>query len=302
MNLLIIGQHGQVARELAAAAWPGSVHLTRLGRAAFDLARPEAFGAVLEGSPWDAVVNAGAYTAVDQAESEPEAAFAINRNGPAALARRCAEKGVPLIHISTDYVFDGSSDRPYLESDPVRPINVYGKSKAEGESAVRAALSEHVILRTSWVYSVHGRNFLKSMVRLAAERDELRIVSDQHGSPTAAGEIARAIVTIVGRIKRQESIAWGTYHFTGGGDATSWHGFASELLGVAEEFSGRRPKITPITTEEFPTPAARPLNSRLDCRKWRETFDLELRPWRESCREIVRSLLTQESETGAATP
>ncbi len=301
MNLLIIGQHGQVARELAAVAWPESIRVTQLGRATFDLARPAQFRTILEGGPWDLIVNAGAYTAVDRAESEPGEAFAINRDGPAALAGWCSENRVPLIHLSTDYVFDGTNHRPYVESDPVRPINVYGQSKAEGESAVRAALVTHVILRTSWVYSAHGRNFVKSMLRLAAERDELRIVRDQTGLPTAAPEIARAIAAMVRRIAAGEPIDWGTYHFTGAGE-TTWYGFASYLLETSKAFGGRCPRITPISTREFPTPAARPLNSRLECSKWRYSFDQELRPWRESCREIVRTLMHEAETPEAVTP
>jgi dTDP-4-dehydrorhamnose reductase len=230
----------------------------------------------------DMVINAAAYTAVDRAESEPDAAWAANCTGPAQLAAGCREAAIPLIHISTDYVFDGSKQGPYREDDPVNPLGVYGRSKEAGDRALREALAEHVILRTAWVYSAHGHNFVKTMLRLAGERPVLRVVADQTGSPTSAADI------VVRRLAAGEG-RWGTFHFTGGG-AVTWHGFAEAIFELAAPWRGPPPRVEAITTADYPTPARRPTNSVLDCRLIADAFGIVPRPWSEALAEVIREL------------
>ena len=226
MKVLVLGTSGQVGDALMRASWLAGTTLAGLARPALDMADPASIDRAMAENAPDLVVNATAYTAVDKAESDRDAAFAVNRDGPARLAALCAARGVPLIHISTDYVFDGTKPAPYAENDPVDPVNVYGASKEAGEAAVRAALPRHVILRTSWVYAAHGANFVKTMLRLGRERPELGVVADQTGAPTAAADIAAAIVAIAGRIEaarsenRLDDVPWGTYHLTGAGETT----------------------------------------------------------------------------------
>lgn len=200
---------------------------------------------------------------MDRAETERDAAWAANCDGAAHIAASCRDMGIPLIHISTDYVFDGTKGGPYREDDPVNPLSVYGASKEAGERAVRDALREHVILRTAWVYSAHGHNFVKTMLRLAAECPALRVVADQTGAPTAAADLAAAIAHIATQIGAGNT-AWGTYHFTGAG-AVTWHGFAEAIFARAERWRGPKPRVEAIATAEYPTPARRPANSVLDC-------------------------------------
>jgi dTDP-4-dehydrorhamnose reductase len=212
----------------------------------------------------------------------------INETGPAVLAEACARAGLPLLHVSTDYVFDGSKDGAYLESDLPCPVNVYGCSKAAGEQAVRRTLAHHVILRTAWVYSEFGNNFLKTILRLAATRDEIPVVADQYGSPTSAREIAEAILQIAPSVACDRNLS-GTYHFTADG-VTTWHGFASRIVNVAAFITARRPNVTPIRTAEYPTAAKRPVNSQLDCRLFIRTFRLIPRHWTESVDATTRAL------------
>jgi dTDP-4-dehydrorhamnose reductase len=236
----------------------------------------------------DFIINAAAYTAVDRAESEPDAAWAGNCTGPANLATACDDARVPLVHLSTDYVFDGSKIGAYREDDPVNPLGVYGKSKEAGDRAVRGALSQHVIVRTAWVYSAHGSNFVKTMLRLAAERPVLRVVADQTGSPTSAADIAAAIRTIVQQLAAGNT-GWGTYHFAGGG-AVTWHGFAEAIFDLAAQWRGPPPLVEAITTADYPTPARRPANSVLDCSRIGATFGIVPRPWRAALAEVIREL------------
>lgn len=294
MNILILGRGGQVALELAATLWPTGLKPVSAGRPEFDMARPETLEPILERAAPAMVINATAYTAVDKAETEAPLAFAINRDGPARLAALCHRRGVPLLHISTDYVFDGSKPTPYLESDPVAPLGVYGASKEAGEAAIRAAAPRHIILRTSWVHSAHGQNFVKTMLRLGAEREEVRVVADQHGTPTAAADIAATLAQIAAQITgavagRQET-PWGTYHYTGDG-ATTWHGLAEHIFEAQKRATGRRPRLTAITTADYPTPARRPANSRLDCCRLGQAFGIACRPWREGVDRVLAELL-----------
>jgi dTDP-4-dehydrorhamnose reductase len=235
------------------------------------------------------VVNAAAYTRVDLAEKEPEAARLGNEIGPGVIAEACAAARTPLIHISTDYVFDGSKHGPYAETDPVAPLGVYGATKAAGEEAVRKRLAEHLIIRTSWVYGAYGNNFLKTMLRLAGERDELRVVADQRGCPTSTGDIADAILQIAPRLC---SDFYGLYHFAGAGSA-SWHEFASRIVDAQAPFTGRHPKVIAITTADYPTPARRPANSVFDCGKFERTFGVSPRHWTTETDSVVKGLIAK---------
>ena len=238
-------------------------------------------------------INLAAYTAVDRAESEADAAWAINCAGAAHIAAACAESETPLIHLSTDYVFDGRKTGPYQEGDAVNPLGVYGSSKEAGERAVRAALTQHVILRTAWVFGAYGTNFVKTMLRLAGERPLLRVVADQRGCPTAAADIAAALMVIAERIERGAA-KWGTYHFAGV-DAVSWHGFAKAIFDLAAPQLSVRPQVEPITTDQYPTPARRPMNSVLDCRKIEEAFGIRTLPWRVGLASVIREILDRAS-------
>ena len=285
MKLLVLGADGQVGRELSRLAWPAGYDIAAFDRGGVDIEqREQVFAAVARERP-DIVINAAAYTAVDRAESEPAAALAGNCTGPANLAAACHDARVPLIHLSTDYVFDGCKPGPYREDDPVRPIGVYGKTKEAGDRAVREALAEHVILRTAWVYSIHGNNFVKTMLRLGAERPVLRVVADQIGSPTSAADIAAAIGAVVQQVAAGNT-AWGTYHFAGGG-AVTWHGFAEAIFALAAPWRGPPPLVAAITTADYPTPARRPANSVLDCGRIGEAFGIVPRPWRAALAEVI---------------
>jgi len=290
-KILVIGGIGQIGHELARAQWPMGLAAEFVERDQFDLGRPaEVRQAVVAMRP-RIVINAGAYTAVDQAEAERDAAFAVNRDGPAALAEACREIGAALIHFSTDYVFDGTKPGPYTETDPVNPLSAYGASKAAGDAAIAEALDRHVILRTSWVYSAVGHNFVKTMLRLGAERDELRIVDDQHGAPTAAAELARAAIHIAAAIDAGKQGGFGVYNFTGAG-ATTWYGFAREIFAGAAERGAKAPlRVRPIATEDYPLPAPRPRNSRLDCGKIARTYGLAAKPWQDSLSDCLDELI-----------
>jgi dTDP-4-dehydrorhamnose reductase len=288
MKLLVLGAGGQVGHELSRRTWPVGYTVVALDRAGLDItAREAVFAAVAREHP-DVVVNAAAHTAVDRAENEPEAAWAANCIGPVNLAAACRVAAIPLIHLSTDYVFDGTKPGPYREDDPVAPLGVYGNSKEAGERAVREIAPQHVILRTAWVYAAQGRNFAKTMLRLAGERPVLRVVADQIGSPTSAVDIAAAIAVIIAALAAGNR-SWGTYHFAGGG-AVSWHGFAEAIFELAAPWRGPAPKVEAITTADYPTPATRPANSVLGCTRIGEAFGIVPRPWRDQIADVIREL------------
>ncbi len=294
--ILVFGR-GQLGAELDRAAASRHVALTALAHDEADIADAVAVErAIAHHRPY-LVVNAAAYTKVDLAETETEAARRGNEIGPGVIARACAAAAVPLIHISTDYVFDGTKLGAYLESDPIAPLGAYGRSKAAGETAVRGVLQDHVMLRTSWVYGEFGHNFLKTMLRLAASRDELRVVADQRGCPTSTRDLADAILKIAPRLTAREAV-WGTYHFAGTG-ATTWHGFASRIVAAQASLTGRRPPVIPITTAEFPTPARRPANSELDSSLFARTFGFRARPWEEEADAITRALVAATAGTAS---
>lgn len=293
MHVLIFGRNGQVARELGRVAWPAGITIQQLDRTECDLAIPAAAGGkVLETRP-DVVINAAAHTAVDRAESEPAIAGAINRDSPSAMADACRAIGAKFIHLSTDYVFDGEKRVPYVEDDPVAPLSVYGRTKEAGEAAVRSLAPEHIILRTSWVFAAHGSNFVRTMLRLAKERTELRIVVDQRGAPTGARDIARAVAAIVERIAAGNRF-WGTFHFTSS-EPTTWFGFAETIFAAL----GAAPGLVPTTTEEYKTPARRPLYSVLNCARVRESFGIAQPCWRAALSDVMAELAQEACKKGA---
>jgi dTDP-4-dehydrorhamnose reductase len=285
MKILICGQQGQVAQALQATL-SGVGTLVVLGRDRLDLARPEHIRQQVRHIAPDLIINAAAHTAVDLAESEPELAFAINASGPGVLAEEAALLGAPLIHYSTDYVFDGSKPAPYNEADTPNPLGVYGKSKLAGEQAIAAAHAQHLILRTSWVYSNHGRNFLLTMQRLLQEKPELRVVADQIGAPTWAGSIARSTLALIERWQAGHAGAWGTYHLTNQGE-TSWFGFAQAIGNALREQGKPCAALLPIPSSDYPTPAARPSNSRLDCSRLQREWGVSQPDWQTALRECL---------------
>ena len=294
-KLLCIGKSGQVARALQDRSDAHDVELVALGRPDADLIHPDRLEAAIDRTAADIVINAAAYTHVDQAETEREAAFAINAEGPKALAQICAAKALPLIHISTDYVFDGSGSTPFRETDTPSPINVYGASKLAGENHIKQALDSHIILRTSWVYGPYGSNFVKTMLRLARKKGTVSVVDDQIGCPTGALEIADAIFAISKQIhKRVEAETFGTYHFSAGGEA-SWADVAACIFDLYEARTGCKITLNRIPSSDYPTPAVRPLNSRLDVRKISDAFGIMPQPWHDHMRETVNRLMDEES-------
>jgi len=294
MKILVTGASGQVGCELSRRGATRDFNILALDRDALDITDQTGVKRTIGRSSAALVVNGAAYTAVDQAEFEPKLAFATNRDGAANLASACAEAGIPLIHISTDFVFDGEKKGPYYETDQVSPINVYGKSKAAGEGAVRERLQEHIILRTSWVYGLQGRNFVKTMLRLGREREVIQVVADQYGCPTSAEDLADAILKITGQIQDNRQIIWGTYHYCGKG-MTNWHGLAEATLSLAKEYTSLRVKtIEAVSTADYPTPAKRPLNSVLACSLIEQTFNIHPKPWRQSLAQVIKVLFSVE--------
>jgi dTDP-4-dehydrorhamnose reductase len=293
-RVLVIGRNGQLARELARAQWPAGWTVSFASAPDCDLRLPEQAAAAVHAAKPDIVVNAAAYTKVDQAESEADLARAINASGPAAVAAACAKLGALFVTVSTDYVFNGAKRSAYVEDDPVDPIGVYGRTKAEGEALIRAATARHVILRTSWVFSPFGTNFVRTMMRYGAERPILKIVADQHGRPTYAGDLARAIVEICTRLQAGKG-AYGTFHAANEGP-TTWHAFAVAIFqGLAARGERVPQQVAAITTAEYPTRAARPANSVLDCTRLANTFGIALRPWRDALDECLSELVVRKT-------
>jgi dTDP-4-dehydrorhamnose reductase len=280
MRLLVIGANGQIGWELTRSLTPlGEV--IALDREGCDLARPDALPAIVRDAHPDVVVNAAGYTAVDRAEAEEATATLVNATAPGVIAQETRRIGALMVHFSTDYVFDGIKAEPYVEDDPPAPLNAYGRSKLAGERAIRDAGGDHLILRTSWIFAARGQNFLRTVLRLARERDELRIVADQVGAPTWARHIAEATVQVIDRAQRSRRdgrFSPDVLHMTAAG-ATSWHGFAQAIVEQACACAPSRPAVRAIATEEFPTPARRPKNSRLCCDRLRERFGVALPHW-----------------------
>ncbi len=295
MRLAVTGKNGQVVSALQALAGP-DLEIVALGRPELDLARPDTVFKALRDAKPDVVVSAAAYTAVDRAESEPEVAFAVNRDGAKAVARAANDIGVPVIHISTDYVFDGTKTTAYVENDPTGPASVYGRSKLEGEQAVSESTDNYAVLRTAWVYSEYGSNFVKTMLRLSESRDEINVVADQFGCPTSANDIAIAIVSIAKRLATDPSAHLrGVFHMSGTGE-TNWAGFAKQIFAFSAENGGKSIVVNDITTAQYPTPAQRPANSRLDCCKLEEVYGIRLPEWQTSTRAVMAALAQNKKE------
>lgn len=296
-KILLTGVNGQVGYALQQKL--SNYQVLALSREQLDLSDKDVIRRVVQIIAPDIIINPAAYTAVDKAESEPDLAYAINAIAPQILAEEAAKLNAALIHFSTDYVYDGSKIADYLETDAVNPLSIYGKSKLSGENAIRAVDLPHLILRTSWVYGAYGKNFLKTIIRLANERDSLRIVADQFGAPTSSESIADAVTQLLNSWQPQDEKQSGTYHFTNQGK-TSWHGFSCEIvreynrLAAIKNVAGLRAEvenIAAISTADYPTPAARPANSTLDNQKLKQVFDVALPSWEQGLQEVMRTLV-----------
>jgi dTDP-4-dehydrorhamnose reductase len=293
IRIAVTGTTGQVARALVERAAEANVELVCIGRPALDLANPETFEGAIASVAADVLVSAAAYTDVNKAEAESDAAERMNGRAPGLLAARASTLGIPMIHLSTDYVFDGTKCSPYTEQDRVCPINAYGRSKAAGERSVAAAHSRHVILRTSWVYGPFGRNFVRTMLDLARTRDEVRVVADQIGNPTAATDVADGVLAVARHlIEGQGDERYGTFHMAAAGVA-SWADFAQAIYAASAERGGPSVRVVPIASAEYQTPARRPANSRLDCGTIARVHGVSLPHWRSSLGPCVARILEQ---------
>lgn len=296
MRIVVTGREGQVARSLAERGGLAGHDIVRLGRPELDLSgKPDSIVAAIEAARPDVVVSAAAYTAVDKAESEPDLAFAINEGGPRAVAAAAAKLDVPIVHLSTDYVFDGSKSSPYEEGDHTRPTGVYGASKLAGEEAVLTEHSNSAVLRTAWVYSPFGSNFVKTMLRLARDRDEVAVVADQHGNPSSALDIADGILAVASNLAGDaDSEKRGIFHMAASGEA-SWADFADAVFAESAKSGGPSANVRRIGTEDYPTPARRPANSRLDCSRIERVHGVRLPDWRNSLQTVVSRLASAGS-------
>lgn len=294
MRILVTGKNGQVATALK--AFSEGHEIITLGRPEVDLTRPQTLRAPVLAIRPDVIFSVAAYTQVDLAETEADAARIINAEAPAELAQLAKEMGVPIIHLSTDYVFDGAKASAYVEDDPTAPINTYGITKNEGEKAVAAGTDNHVILRTSWVYSPYGRNFVKTMVGLADTRDTVRVVADQYGCPTSAIDIARNLIRIAEKmVADNRAELRGIFHFVAPEEAT-WAHFAEAIFADYERRTHRQVMVVPIASSAYPTPAKRPANSRLDSGKLLSVYGLRLNPWRQALDEVLEYLYASDTE------
>jgi len=292
-KILIMGAGGQVGHQLAIATTPCEV--IALTRSQLDITQQATVLDTVKSHQPDIIINAAAYTAVDKAEQESDLAFAINRDGVKYLALAAKEARIPLLHVSTDFVFDGEKEDAYTEDDPTAPLGVYSQSKADGEAVLREILPEHINLRTSWVFSSHGSNFVRTMLRLGSERDELNIVDDQWGCPTSARSIAQILLLIAHRHLEGESIAWGTYHYANH-PKINWYRYAQTIFEMVSGINATpSPKLNPIPTSAYPTPVRRPLNSVLDCRKIEAAFGIVRPDWHDELREILVSMVNNRS-------
>lgn len=289
-QILATGGNGQLGTELKRYRWPEGWEVVAIDIGELDLRDTAAIAAKVAERPWAAVISAGAYTAVDQAEDDVVTAWAVNALAPAAFATACRSADIPLIQISTDYVFDGQSDQAWEVTDPVNPLSVYGASKLGGELAVRTGTPRHVIVRTAWVVSAHGSNFIKTMLRLGSERPTLRVIDDQHGAPTAAADLAGAVATIAMRLAEDPAAPTGTVHFSNAG-ATTWHAFASAIFAGAAKRGGPSSVVEAIATKEYPTAARRPANSLLNYTAIGTAYGIYPRPWEAALDEILDELI-----------
>lgn len=288
MTVLIIGSAGQLGTELNSRAIERGYNTVAVNRDELNITNEADVKAFVERVKPVVIINAAAYTAVDRAETDTEVAFAVNRDGPLYLARACAEAEIPLLHVSTDYVFDGKKSTPYLETDVPNPQGIYGQSKLEGETALATTLDKQITLRVAWVFSATGNNFVRTMLRLAKERDELSIVADQKGAPTWAGDIAEVLLEIVGRITQKKPVSWGLYHYTGT-PVSTWYTFAEAICdqALALGMLKKKPIIKPISTAQYPTPAKRPQNSVLDCAHIHKILQIPQVDWRVGLKQVL---------------
>jgi dTDP-4-dehydrorhamnose reductase len=291
VRFLLLGGSGQVGEEVRALATYRDIDVVAPDHESLDLRDDRAIARMIAAEPWSAVINAAGYTDVDRAEAEDAAALKLNAEAPGRLAMETARLEVPLVHISTDYVFDGKKGSPYVESDVVAPLNTYGRSKLEGERLVCAANPQHVILRTAWLFSSYRKNFVKTILRLAGERDRLTVVADQRGCPTSARDMARACLDVALRCAAEpQRVPYGIYHYAGAGEAT-WFDFAKAIVELASVRTGRSPEVVPIETAQYPTPALRPADSRLHCDAVTGHFGVKFRPWRQALQDTLDRLL-----------
>jgi len=296
LKILVTGADGQLGQELLIEGRKSDFELVATDLSELDITvADDVNNAIARFKPF-LVINTAAYTQVDKAEIEPLPACRVNAEGPAILAGACRSAGIALIHISTDYVFDGEKNSPYTESDPVAPTGVYARSKADGEDRIRLLLPEHIILRTSWLYGVFGHNFVKTMLRFGRERKVVSVVNDQFGSPTSAADLARTILQITSEIHRNSAVPWGTYHYCGKGIA-SWHEFAEKIFSLAEPYHlFERPVVHAISTDQYPTPAKRPRYSALDCSRIHQNFGISTQPWPESLAAVIKRIMNADKD------
>ena len=293
-TILLTGGTGQVGTELRALDWPDGVELVAPVRAECDLADPASIARFLEGKSFAGILSVGAYTAVDKAESAVANAWLVNAVAPALLAAHAAKVCIPIVHVSTDYVFAGTKPYPYLESDPVGPVGVYGASKEGGEQAIRTGTARHAIVRTSWVVSPHGNNFIKTVLRVGGQRPLLKVVDDQWGAPTVAADLAKALQIIALRMMADESAPAGNFHYCNAGE-TTWCDLARVVFAISGEHGGPTPEVKAITTADYPTPARRPVNSRMSTARIVADYAVDCPPWQTSVRALVNTLLTQST-------
>ena len=295
MKVLITGANGQLGRELVRLGQRFEFEVHSFSRQQLDITNKKQIAQIFPRISPSLVINAAAYTQVDRAEEESDLAYAVNKDGPAYLARYCDDNHLTLIHISTDYVFDGTKGRPYQESDPIAPLGVYGQSKAQGETAIRSILPNHIIVRTSWLYGVYGNNFVKTILKLATEKTTLRVVADQFGSPTSAADLANAVLTIARKISASEKNYWGTYHYCCKG-ITTWHALAEKIIELATPYAALKARhVEAITTAEWPTPAKRPPYSVLDCSRLKSRFGIEPEPWQQSLKHTIDRIFAESN-------
>jgi len=291
MKILITGAQGQVGKELVTTANKRGFTVIAAGRKELDITIAESVRGYVKSEQPELVINAAAYTAVDKAEEEQDLAFAINRNGAENLARVCNEQNIPLLHISTDYVFDGTNKNNYNEKDDVFPLGIYGASKWQGEEAIRKELAQHIILRVAWVFGAQGNNFVKTMLRLAKDRNELNVVADQFGGPSPSKDIAETLIMLSKQYQKDKTMEWGTFHYCGT-EKTNWYDFAKEIFKQAKKqgLIDKEITVNAITTSEYPTPAKRPENSMLDCSKIKATFDIKMPSWKLALNRVLTEL------------
>jgi len=293
MKILLTGSNGQLGCELMNQGKAFGFEIKGVDLPQFDITDSGQVEDIVADYKPSLVINAAAYTNVDGAETEKDLAFFVNRDASARLAELCSNENIPLIHFSTDYVFNGNKKTPYKETDPVSPINIYGHSKLEGELKIRSKLKEHIILRTSWLYGIYGHNFVKTMLELGREKESIQVVVNQYGSPTSASDLSEAVFTIVSKIQKKAHIEWGTYNYCGHG-LISWHGFAEAIFDIAKRITSLKMQhVEPVRSNEFVSKATRPDFSALDCQRIKKLFCIHTKPWRKSLETMINRLFNE---------